>query len=66
MVGNVISSSIGPIPFGIAYAKYGNYNAALIMMMLLPVLGMLIALFSKKPNASKRIPIESIAIINQD
>lgn len=57
MVGNVISSSIGPLPFGILFMKFGNYNAVLLLMMVLPVLGFLIALFSKKPNAPKRYSV---------
>ena len=50
MIGNVISSSIGPLPFGILFAKYGNYNLVLLLMMVLPVLGFIAALFSKKPS----------------
>lgn len=53
MVANVISSSIGPVPFGILFARYGNYNAALILMMALPILGFITALFSRKPKAPK-------------
>lgn len=54
MVGNVISSSIGPLPFSILFARFGNYNGVLLLMMILPVLGFLIALFSKKPAAPNR------------
>ncbi|MGC6173976.1 MFS transporter [Lacrimispora sp. 38-1] len=54
MVGNVISSSIGPLPFGILFARFGNYNAALILVMVLPILGFVTAIFSKKPVAPKR------------
>jgi MFS family permease len=54
MVGNVISSSIGPLPFGILFAKFGNYNAALLLMMVLPIMGFIVALFSKKPEAPER------------
>lgn len=50
MIGNVISSSIGPLPFGILFAKFGNYNLVLLLMMVLPVLGFITALFSKKPK----------------
>ncbi|MDK2965034.1 MAG: hypothetical protein PWP53_646 [Lacrimispora sp.] len=57
MVGNVISSSIGPLPFSILFMKFGNYNVVLLLMMVLPVLGFLIALFSKKPNAPKRYSV---------
>lgn len=57
MVGNVISSSIGPLPFSILFTKFGNYNAVLLLMMVLPVLGFLIALFSKKPTAPKRYSV---------
>ncbi|MDW2797213.1 MFS transporter [Clostridium boliviensis] len=57
MVGNVISSAVGPLPFGILFMKFGNYNAVLLLMMVLPVIGFLIALFSKKPNAPKRYSV---------
>lgn len=58
MVGNVISSSIGPLPFGILFARYGNYNAAQILMMALPILGFFTALCSRKPKAPKREAVE--------
>jgi MFS family permease len=61
MIGNVISSSIGPLPFGILFAKYGNYNLVLLLMMVLPILGFITALFAKKPkqpNVNNQLLVE--------
>lgn len=39
------------LPLIILVARYWNYNVALILMMALPILGFITALFSRKPKA---------------
>ncbi|WP_078543890.1 MFS transporter [Litchfieldia alkalitelluris] len=50
MTVTVIGSAFGPLPFGIAYDIFGGYNEILLIMLLLPALGVIAALFSKMPE----------------
>lgn len=49
MTGTVVSSAVGPMPFGLLFAQFGNYNLVLLLAICLPVIGFFVALFSKKP-----------------
>lgn len=54
MMGTVISSAIGPLPFGILFAIHGNYRLALLLMMILPIAAFFVALLAKKPAPHAR------------
>lgn len=49
MAALVIGSSLGPIPFGFVFDASGNYNLAIVLMMILSVMGVVAALLSPKP-----------------
>ncbi|MCG7333559.1 MFS transporter [Salinicoccus roseus] len=46
----VIGSSLGPLPFGLGYDMFGSYTFILTLMVLFPVIGIISALLSKKPQ----------------
>ncbi|MFV8828910.1 MFS transporter [Alkalihalobacterium sp. APHAB7] len=49
----VIGSAFGPLPFALAYDRFGSYQEILYMMMIFPLLAMIFAFISKKPSKSK-------------
>jgi MFS family permease len=48
----VIGSALGPLPFGISYDQTGNYNIAIIGMIILAIISASLALFIRKPHKS--------------
>ena len=50
MTATVLASAIGPIPLGIAYDKFNSYNQAIILFMILPLIGIVVALLSPRPK----------------
>ncbi|TVT28097.1 MFS transporter [Salinicoccus cyprini] len=46
----VIGSSLGPLPFGLGYDTFGSYTAVISIMFIFPVIGIICALLSKKPQ----------------
>lgn len=46
----VIGSAFGPLPFAIAYDFYGGYQEILFFMMIFPLLGIISAFISQKPQ----------------
>lgn len=48
MVG-VIGSALGPLPFGYAYDLFGGYGEVILISLILPLLGTVLALLAKKP-----------------
>ncbi|RSK28480.1 MFS transporter [Bacillus sp. HMF5848] len=53
MTGMVIGSAFGPLPFGIAYDLFGQYNEILLLMIILPFLGAIAAFVSPPPIKQK-------------
>lgn len=49
----VVSSALGPIPFGLAYDWLGGYFEIILLSMLFPALGALAAYLSPKPDKSR-------------
>lgn len=49
---SVISSAMGPLPFGIAFDLFGGYQEILLLSLLFPAIGMLAAFFANKPTKS--------------
>lgn len=49
MVG-VISSAVGPLPFGLAFDILGGYHEILGAALIFPALGVIAAFFARKPN----------------
>jgi MFS family permease len=45
----VVASAFGPLPFGIAYDWFKGYNEILLIMMLFPLIGIILAWFSPQP-----------------
>lgn len=45
----VIGSAFGPLPFALAYDRFGSYQEIIYMMMVFPLLAMIFAFFSRKP-----------------
>lgn len=45
----VIGSAFGPLPFALAYDRFGSYQEILYVMMVFPFLAMIFAFFSRKP-----------------
>lgn len=45
----VIGSAFGPLPFALAYDRFGSYQEILYMMMVFPFLALIFAFFSRKP-----------------
>lgn len=52
MMVNVISSAMGPLPFGIAFDIFGGYQEIILISLFLPAIGMVAAFFAKKPIKS--------------
>lgn len=50
MTGAFIGSAFGPLPLGILYSLQHGYDTALLLLMVLPVIAFILALFSKKPG----------------
>ena len=55
MAGLFIGSAFGPLPLGILYGLQQSYDTALLLLMVLPVIAFILALFSKKPYRKERI-----------
>lgn len=53
MTASVIASAIGPIPFGIIFDIKGTYTPALLLMIIFPAIGFLLALLSPKPKKAQ-------------
>jgi cyanate permease len=49
MTGAFIGSAFGPLPLGILYSLQHGYDTALLLLMALPAIAFILALFSKKP-----------------
>lgn len=49
MMVSVISSAMGPLPFGVAFDIFGGYQEILLLSLLFPAIGMIAAFFAKKP-----------------
>jgi MFS family permease len=49
-IGMVVSSGLGPLPFGALYEYTENYNLAILSFLILPVLCALAALFASPPR----------------
>ncbi|WNF37512.1 MFS transporter [Bacillaceae bacterium IKA-2] len=45
----VIGSAFGPLPFALAYDRFGSYQEILYVMMVFPFLAMIFAFISRKP-----------------
>ncbi|RBW69039.1 MFS transporter [Bacillus taeanensis] len=50
MTATVIGSAFGPLPFGIAYDFFGGYTEIIYLSMFFPILGILLAISSPKPE----------------
>ncbi|OIJ12264.1 MFS transporter [Anaerobacillus arseniciselenatis] len=48
----VIGSAFGPLPFALAYDRFGSYQEIIYVMMVFPLLAMIFAFISKKPEKS--------------
>ena len=48
--GMVISSALGPLPFGLGYDLFGGYTEVLLLMTLLPLVGAIAVLFVRRPQ----------------
>jgi cyanate permease len=46
----VISSALGPLPFGLGYDTFGGYTEVLLLMTALPLLGAVVVLFVRRPE----------------
>lgn len=46
----IIGASLGPLPLGLAYDKFGSYSEVLFMLMLIPLIGIIFALLSPRPE----------------
>jgi MFS family permease len=49
MMVSVISSAVGPLPFGLAFDLFGGYQEILRPALIFPSLGVIAAFFAKKP-----------------
>jgi MFS family permease len=49
---SVISSALGPLPFGLAFDIFGGYQEILGLSLIFPALGVVAAFLAKKPNKS--------------
>ncbi len=52
MTAMMIGSSLGPLPFGIAYDIFGGYREIMIAILILPVLAVIASLTSPSPEYS--------------
>jgi MFS family permease len=50
MMAGVIGSALGPLPYGYAYDIFGGYTEALIISMIFPILGAIVAFLAKPPE----------------
>lgn len=50
MTMGVIGSSLGPLPFGVGYDMFGNYNMVILLSLIFPVIGVISAIIAKKPT----------------
>ena len=50
MMVSVISSALGPLPFGLAFDIFGGYQEVLGLSLIFPALGVIAAFFAIKPN----------------
>ncbi|WP_100333406.1 MFS transporter [Bacillus alkalisoli] len=57
----VIGSAFGPLPFALAYDTFGGYEEVIYLMMLLPLVGMIFALASKKPSKEKLVLLKNVS-----
>lgn len=48
----VIGSAFGPLPFALAYDRFGSYQEIIYVMMVFPLLAMIFSFISKKPQKS--------------
>jgi predicted MFS family arabinose efflux permease len=48
--GLVFGAAVGPLPLGLLYGRFGDYTAGLLILMALPLIGIVLAYFSKKPQ----------------
>jgi hypothetical protein len=55
MMVSVISSALGPLPFGLAFDIYGGYQEVLGLSLIFPTLGVIAAFFAIKPNKRTRL-----------
>ncbi|MCC5892493.1 hypothetical protein [Exiguobacterium sp.] len=46
----VLVSAVGPLPFGIAYDLFGNYESIIWYSLVFPVIGILAASLAVKPT----------------
>jgi MFS family permease len=53
MMAMVIGSSLGPLPFGVAYDYFGSYQQIVLLMMIFPVLSVFACIFSPPPSIPK-------------
>lgn len=53
MTAMVIGSSLGPLPFGIAYDMFGGYKEIMVAIIILPLLAIVASLISPPPNYSE-------------
>lgn len=49
----VVGSALGPIPFGYFFAWYGGYQEILLLVLILPIIAMILAIFSPAPDYEK-------------
>jgi MFS family permease len=49
MMVSVISSALGPLPFGVAFDVFGGYQEILLLSLLFPAIGVMAAFFATKP-----------------
>lgn len=46
----IIGASLGALPLGLAFDKFGSYNEILLMLMVIPLIGFIFALISPRPE----------------
>ena len=51
--GMVISSALGPLPFGLGYDLFAGYTEVLLLMTVLPLIGAVAVLFVRRPEKQK-------------
>lgn len=60
MMGMVIGSAFGPLPFGIAFDLFGGYTQILVLSAIIPAVGIVAALMAKPPV--KRVRSKPISV----
>lgn len=53
MTMGVIGSSLGPLPFGVGFDVFGDYNMVILLSLIFPVIGVISAVIAKKPTKKK-------------